>query len=248
MTITTLFETTNQVDFLNELQRITAIDIRILDNLFKLDLICNIFKNKKSLQIGKNSFSIQRDICLKDDYLNTHEYFFASYPLHNPNFSVFPFDLKKHSYAFQKSLINYNSNDPVILVLNTYQVDFTTVHSFITISFNVDFNFFFQNDINKLNEEDKEQCKRYIELLIRNNVNFHHSGFVEFTLNSKDFLFLNSSIQLFLENFNHQNLDNYLTKNLDNYFKICNLIEHEEKEGINILFEQSLIKKEINNF
>lgn len=248
MTSTTLFETTNQVDFLNQLQRITAIDIRILDNLFKLDLIGNIFKNKKSLQIAKNSFSIQRDICLKDDYLNTHEYFFASYPLYNKNFSVFPFDLKKHSSVFKKSLINYNSNDPVILILNTYNLDYTNVRHFFTIAFNINFNFFFQNDINKLNHEDKEQCKRYIESLIRNNVNFPHSEFVEFTFNSNDFLFLNSSIQLFLSNFNHQNLDNFLTQNLDNYFKICNLIEHEEKEGINILFEKSLIKKEINNF
>lgn len=228
-----IFKTTNYDDFLNKLNQITNIDIRILDNLKKLDLLQFIFENKNSIHTNHEGYTINNPILITD-YQCTTEYVLASFPLYNPEYQI-----KGNIYQFS-SIIN-NSSKPKILLTSEY----SSIHCYYSISLSK----FSKYPIKELNNTEKEMLKREIKKIFNK---YSYLGFFSYSADKQN-LILNTSYlpenYFFhydydtLEN-HHQSLSNFISECIINY----QIIEKEIRNTDFPLYERLMLSKKIKDF
>jgi len=228
-----IFKTTNYDDFLNKLNAITNIDIRILDNLKKLDILQFIFKNKDSIHSNHEGYTIDNPILIKD-YQCTTEYVLASFPLYNPEYQI-----KGNIYQFL-SIINNSSKPKISLVCD---------YSFIQCYHYISLSKFSKYPIKELNNTEKEMLKNEIKKIFEK---YGYLGFFSSSNNKQD-LILNTSYLAenyffhyeddTLEN-HHQSLSNFISECIINY----QIIEKEIRNIDFPLYERLMLSKKIKNF
>lgn len=232
------FKTNDYQEFLSSLSSFTNIDSRILDNLIKLKLIDNIFNISNLISISDNFYSHHYNLSLKKNYENIPEYIFASYPLHNKDFNVLPFDENNHIYKYQ--LINYNAEQPIILYFNK-----NSISAYIDIYFSINLQLFTDLNIQLLSSQEFLDFQNYIIWELRvNGLNYSINSVY---LKSKKYFFLNIMC-IELESSNLKEFDLYIKESKVRYQDLILSIKNSKKDEIDKFFEPALLRQELNDF
>ncbi len=227
-----LFKTTDYQLFLKTLNQITNIDIRILDNLYKLNLLTSIFENKKCIYNNHEGYIIDNPTLIKN-YECITEYVFASFPLYNTQYQI-----KGQIYEFS-SIIN-KSSKPKILLTSEY----SSIHCYHSISLSR----FSKYPIKEFNNVEKEILKREIEKIFNK---YGYLGFFSSSINKQNLI---SNIDYLPENYffhnsdtlenNHISLSNFISGCIRDY----QIIENEIKKIDFPIYERLILSKKIKNF
>ncbi len=227
-----IFKTNKYELFLNKLNQITNIDIRILDNLYKLNLLTFIFENKKCIYNNHECYIIDNPILIKN-YECITEYVLASFPLYNIQYQI-----KDQIYEFS-SIINKYSK-PKILLTSEY----SSIHCYHSISLSR----FSKYPIKEFNNVEKDILKNEIKKIFNK---YGYLGFFSSSINKQN-LILNTNY--LPENYFFHNSDN-LEKNhisLSSFISECirdyHIIENEIKKMDFPIYERLILSKKIKNF
>lgn len=224
------FDTNNYQEFLNELQSVTSIDSRILDNLIKLDLIKSIFQDNQSISIEENSFSFFMPQ-LNYNYKFQIEFIFASYPIYDKNFDKVLYD--SNFNCFKRRIIN-NSGLKSFISLDRNQL--SSQLSFVIES---SFQLFSDHDISLLNFEENVHFKNYITLAFMDNLEFA-------PIQSSNHLFLVfKPLTVLMSN---DNINQHIKASEHRYIERIEEIKTKHKIEIDAIFERVLLEQEMKSF
>jgi len=234
--LTADFDSQQYKDFLYELHCITCIDLLILDNLIKLQLIDFILVNPKAIQISSNGFFLNKyNIQLKENHTQLPEFIFASFPLYNPDFNV---SLFKYMDKYIYYLANYNFDNPIFLDFK--RCSFSNL-IYIDVFLNIHLKYFFERH-ELLSEEEKEEFYSFINKRLQYGCNVQ-----DFYLNSKKYFFKKNTSE-FLVNHKHTDINKLIQLKENNFLNSLQFIKKFENTKINQLFERSLLRNQIINF
>lgn len=232
------FETLNKDSFLNELHLRTSIDLKILDNLFELCLINDIFEiteeNKSSnlfFNTTTKTYFIPFSLTLKTNYQNSLQYIFASYPTINNDYHV------PHKYLnkFHELFLFNNKDKDVMLSLSCFE----NGNVFFDILLEYDEYNNIPYDIDLLNDSEKqefidelEEQKYYFDAEI---INSDGIRYYSLTIN----LYLDQSLPTIYLDINKQ-----INNTIEKYRKHTQLLKEENKR----FFERALLEIEMKEF
>lgn len=235
-----IFKTLDYREFLNKLVEFTSINIHILDNLNKLNLLSSIFKNKHAIYTQDFLYEIY-DPELKENYSSLNEYVFASYPLHNTNYKIFDFkNLKNYAtfspVNFKPTLIDHSTYPKSILVFESSNIEL-----YISLTFTR----FCKHDLKLLNNEEKK--------ILENNIctklgHKQYTGIYYFVGINYNFVsHPNHSLKHQFTSDQHSNasfLSNHIKQSITLYKNTAKEIKQKDFP----VFEKILISKELTNF
>lgn len=232
------FETDDYQLFIQKLSEITLINHLILNNLFKLCLINDIFEiqenNKPSnlfFDTTTKIYSIPFSLTLKNNYQNSLQYIFASYPTINNDYHV------PHEYLnkFQELFLFNNKDKDVMLSLSCFE----NGNIFFDILLEYDEYNNIPYDIDLLNDSEKqelidelEEQKYYFDAEI---INSDGIRYYSLTIN----LYLDQSLQTIYLDINKQ-----IKNTIEKYRKHTQLLKEENKR----FFERALLEIEMKEF
>lgn len=223
------FKIENLDIFLDELNKITRIDIRILENLYKLNFLNTIFESN-SIFILKESIGFFNPK-LKDNFKNQLEFVFAQYPLFDNDFKYIvstPFDP-----SFKNKIIN-QKNHSFISCENGY----------IFLSMLIDYDFFSNQYYTTFDENYKRIFEKYINDIIYSSFDF--SVFYSYSLNR---FYSKVDHYLFIQCLKtNQIIDTYIEEKSIKYRTFCENIKNDNQKSIDSLLEKLLLQKEMDTF
>lgn len=247
---TFIFITPDYQLFLQKLNQISNIDIRILHILYQFELLDDLFIKRYDFEHITYHYSIFGYLYLTPNYEYKISYLFSEYSLRNTDFSILNSYEITGLEQFRKypTLVNNKYNTPIFLQLQL-EKDFSR----LLISFNIDYNYFTDYDISFLSEHQMESYQLFIFDLLYERTNY--STFPEskeLKYNNKTLLSLNSfikfdSIQYNGLNFFKETNDNFeLLSN--KFFDFIKEIKEKNKNDIDKLVGNFIFKNQLTNF
>lgn len=227
-----IFKTNDYQSFLNKLNEITNIDIRIIDNLYKLNLLISIFENKQCIHTNHEGYTIDNPILIKN-YECITEYVLASFPIYNNQYQI-----KGHFYEFS-SIISNSSKSNILLTS-----EYSSIHCYHSISLSR----FSKYPIKEFNNVEKEILKNEIKKIFNK---YGYLGFFSSSINKQNLI---SNIDYLPENYffhyydtlenNHRLLSNFISECIRDY----KIIENEIRNTDFPLYERLMLSKKIKDF
>lgn len=221
------FETLNKDSFLNELHLRTSIDLKILNNLFHLNILHRIF-NKDSFFIDNGIFSINDNLKLNHNYEKCIEFLFAEYLFLNPSFTIkskYKYIINQDNLVIEISDAAFNDANLCSFMISILSKKEDIIH--------YDNDYISEIDLNNLNEI------LYKKLIEKQNFNNYPSG-----------IFFTNSLSLIYVDTENDKSD--IFKSLDQQIKLfneyyINSIQELLDENKSII-EFYISKKQLVNF